>query len=170
LISQVRQIRACDIARFVAGTSLIAARKYGVHEGMRAVGLHGEWGIKLRRRYSFVGVRQRRSGASPKGFVKRFNMLQTKSKTSLWHASMLWKEHAMATRHPHDGAEPPALESYSSNLTDPEWALLADLFERVPGQRGTLLHYSRCEPVNACSYVLRTVCAWRLSPARFPPW
>jgi putative transposase len=59
---------------------------------------------------------------------------------------------------------------YSTNLTDAEWELVADLFERSPGQRGTPAHYSRRELVNACSYVLRTGCAWRLLPEAFPPW
>lgn len=59
---------------------------------------------------------------------------------------------------------------YSTDLTDAEWDLVADLFERAPGQRGTPAHYSRRELVNACSYVLRTGCAWRLLPTTFPPW
>lgn len=59
---------------------------------------------------------------------------------------------------------------YSTNLTNAEWDLVADLFERAPGQRGTPAHYSRRELVNACSYVLRTGCAWRLLPTTFPPW
>jgi putative transposase len=62
------------------------------------------------------------------------------------------------------------IPSYSTNLTDAEWDLVADLFERAPGQRGTPVHYSRRELVNACSYVLRTGCAWRLLPTTFPPW
>ena len=60
--------------------------------------------------------------------------------------------------------------AYSTNLTDAEWELVADLFERAPGQRGTPVRYSRRELVNACSYVLRTGCAWRLLPTTFPPW
>jgi transposase len=59
---------------------------------------------------------------------------------------------------------------YSTILTDAERDLVADLFERAPGQRGTPVHYSRRELVNACSYVLRTGCAWRLLPETFPPW
>lgn len=59
---------------------------------------------------------------------------------------------------------------YGTNLTDAEWELVAELFERAPGQRGTPVHYSRRELVNACSYVLRTGCAWRLLPTTFPPW
>ena len=59
---------------------------------------------------------------------------------------------------------------YSTNLTDAEWALVADLFERAPCQRGTLAHYSRRALVNTYSYALRTGCAWRLLPTTFPPW
>lgn len=59
---------------------------------------------------------------------------------------------------------------YSTNQTDAEWKLVADLFEGIPGQRGTPVHYNRRDLVNACSYVLRTGCAWRLLPeSRFPP-
>lgn len=62
------------------------------------------------------------------------------------------------------------ISPYSTNLTDAEWELVADLFERLPGQRGTPVHYRRRDLVNACSYVLRTDCAWRLLPETFPPW
>jgi putative transposase len=62
------------------------------------------------------------------------------------------------------------ISPYNTNLTDAEWELVADLFERVPGQRGTPVHYSRRDLVNACSYVLRTGCSWRLLPETFPPW
>ncbi len=34
-----------------------------------------------------------------------------------------------------------ALEIVPANLTDAEWDLVADLFERAPGQRGTPAHY-----------------------------
>ena len=62
------------------------------------------------------------------------------------------------------------ISPYSTNLPDAEWELVSDLFEREPGQRGTPVHYSRRDLVNACSYVLRTGCAWRLLPETFPPW
>ena len=63
-----------------------------------------------------------------------------------------------------------AISPCSTNLTDAEWELVADLFERTPGQRGTPVHYTRRDLVNACSYVLRTGCAWRLLAETFPPW
>ena len=61
------------------------------------------------------------------------------------------------------------ISPYSTNLTDAEWELVADLFERLPGQRGMPVHYSCRDLVNACWYVLRTGCAWRLLPETFPP-
>jgi putative transposase len=57
----------------------------------------------------------------------------------------------------------------STDLTDAEWALVADLFER-DGKRGAPPRYERRHVVNACCYVLRTGCPWRLLPKTFPPW
>jgi putative transposase len=57
----------------------------------------------------------------------------------------------------------------NTDLTDAEWALLADLFER-DGKRGAPPRFERRLMVNACCYVLRTGCAWRLLPKSFPPW
>ena len=49
----------------------------------------------------------------------------------------------------------------NTDLTDAEWALVGDLFER-DGQRGAPPRYERRRMVNACCYALRTGCAWRL--------
>ncbi len=57
----------------------------------------------------------------------------------------------------------------NTDLTDAEWVLVADLFEHH-GKRGVAPRYERCHMVNACCYVLRTGCAWRLLPKTFPPW
>ena len=57
----------------------------------------------------------------------------------------------------------------NTDLTDAEWALVADLFERN-GRRGAPPHYERRHMLNACCYALRTGCAWRLLPKTFPPW
>lgn len=59
---------------------------------------------------------------------------------------------------------------YSTDVTDAEWALVADLFERPAGQRGTPARYERRGLVNACCYLLRIGCAWRLLPSSFAPW
>ena len=56
----------------------------------------------------------------------------------------------------------------NTDLTDAEWALVADLFER--NGRGAPARYERRQMVNACCYALRTGCAWRLLPKTFPPW
>jgi putative transposase len=57
----------------------------------------------------------------------------------------------------------------NTDLTDAEWALVADLFERHGG-RGAPPTHPRRVLVNACVYVVRTGCAWRLLPKAFPPW
>ena len=57
----------------------------------------------------------------------------------------------------------------NTDLTDAEWALVADLFER-DGKRGAPPRFERRTVVNACCYALRTGCAWRLLPKSFPPW
>ncbi len=56
----------------------------------------------------------------------------------------------------------------NTDLTDAEWALVADLFERN-GQRGAPPRFERHHMMNACCYALRTGCAWRLLPKTFPP-
>ena len=57
----------------------------------------------------------------------------------------------------------------NTDLTDAEWTLVADLFERHGG-RGAPARHPRRLLVNACIYVVRTGCAWRLLPKSFPPW
>lgn len=57
----------------------------------------------------------------------------------------------------------------NTDLTDAEWALVADLFERNGGRGAPPVH-SRRLLVNACLYVVRTGCAWRLLPKSFPAW
>ena len=57
----------------------------------------------------------------------------------------------------------------NTDLTDAEWLLVADLFERE-GRRGAPARYERRRMINACCYALRTGCAWRLLPKTFPPW
>lgn len=61
------------------------------------------------------------------------------------------------------------LNGMNTDLTDAEWALVADLFER-DGKRGAPPRFERRQMVNACCYVVRTGCAWRLLPKSFPPW
>ena len=59
---------------------------------------------------------------------------------------------------------------YGCCLTDAEWALVTDLFEHRAGGRGMPPQLDRRTQVDACCYVLRTGCAWRLLPGSFPAW
>jgi transposase len=60
-------------------------------------------------------------------------------------------------------------QCYPSSLTDEEWRLVADIFER-DGDRGTPPRYPRRLLVDACCYVVRSGCSWRMLPRDFPPW
>ncbi|WP_440998241.1 IS5 family transposase [Arhodomonas sp. SL1] len=60
-------------------------------------------------------------------------------------------------------------QAYASSVTDAEWALIHDLFESE-GRRGTPPKYSRRLLLDACCYVVRTGCSWRMLPKEFPPW
>lgn len=64
---------------------------------------------------------------------------------------------------------PDAVDSYPNSLTDAEWALVRDVFERE-GERGVPAQVPRRVSVDACCYVVRTGCAWRLLPKDFPHW
>lgn len=57
---------------------------------------------------------------------------------------------------------------YPGSLTDAEWALIADLFEHTGP--GAPPRYPRRSLVDACCYVVRTGCSWRMLPKDFPPW
>jgi transposase/AraC-like DNA-binding protein len=61
------------------------------------------------------------------------------------------------------------ISGMNTDLTDAEWALVADLFERRGG-RGKPPTHERRVLLNACCYVVRTGCAWRLLPKTFPHW
>jgi transposase len=60
-------------------------------------------------------------------------------------------------------------QRYPSSLTDHEWKLVADIFENSGG-RGRPARYPRREILDACCYVLRSGCAWRMLPKEFPHW
>lgn len=66
----------------------------------------------------------------------------------------------------HRSPGPP--KGYPSSLTDGEWALVADLFaQHGPGKPAK---YPRRLILDACLYVLRSGCQWRMLPHEFPPW
>ncbi|MGB0714018.1 MAG: transposase [Gammaproteobacteria bacterium] len=60
-------------------------------------------------------------------------------------------------------------QTYPSCLTDAEWALVEDLFDNT-GHRGIPPRYERRTLVDACCYVVRTGCSWRMLPEGFPAW
>ena len=68
-------------------------------------------------------------------------------------------------RHRDDG-DP---QRYATSLTQAEWEMIADIFDDV-GERGRPAIHSRRAIVDACFYVVRTGCSWRLIPKTFPPW
>ncbi len=59
--------------------------------------------------------------------------------------------------------------SYSTDLTDAAWQILAPLLPaEKPGGRDRL--YRMYEIINGLRYLLRSGCAWRLLPHDFPHW
>ncbi len=60
-------------------------------------------------------------------------------------------------------------QTYPSCLTDREWNLVEDLFDQT-GARGTPPQYERRMMLDACCYVVRTGCSWRMLPREFPRW
>lgn len=59
--------------------------------------------------------------------------------------------------------------AYPSDLTDPQWEILAPLLEKKV-TRGRPRKYSLREIANAIRYIARTGCQWRYLPHDFPPW
>ena len=64
-------------------------------------------------------------------------------------------------------------EPYPSDLTDLQWSNIAHLFpgaNRPPGPPGRKRTYALRDVVDACFYLARGGCAWRMLPHDFPPW
>jgi putative transposase len=59
--------------------------------------------------------------------------------------------------------------AFAIDLTDQQWALIADLFE-PPRPRGAPPKVARRQMVNAIRYVARTGCQWRYLPERYGSW
>lgn len=64
--------------------------------------------------------------------------------------------------------DPGSATRYPGGLTDAEWELVQDLFPSPTG--GKPPKYPRRLVVDACCYVLRSGCPWRMLPKDFPPW
>ena len=59
-------------------------------------------------------------------------------------------------------------DRYPHGLTDAEWDLVKDLFE--PTGPGRPPKYPRRKVLDACCYVIRSGCPWRMLPKDLPPW
>jgi len=58
---------------------------------------------------------------------------------------------------------------YPCGLTDTEWEQIRHLFD-PPGRTGRPPKYPRRQMLDACVYVLRSGCSWRMLPKDLPPW
>jgi transposase len=58
---------------------------------------------------------------------------------------------------------------YPCGLTDSEWEQVKDIFD-PPGRAGRPERYPRRQMLDACIYVLRSGCSWRMLPKDFPSW
>lgn len=58
---------------------------------------------------------------------------------------------------------------YPCGLTDSEWEQVRHLFD-PSGRTGRPAKYPRRQILDACLYVLRSGCSWRMLPKDFPDW
>lgn len=65
--------------------------------------------------------------------------------------------------------DPGDLVRYPCGLTDSEWEQVKHLFD-PPGRPGKPETYPRRQMLDACIYVLRSGCSWRMLPKDFPKW
>lgn len=98
-------------------------------------------------------------------------IVRTMPKRHALGASVQPQAHAAVAKHyGYTAAHRREAGQYSTDLTDAERRVVSDLFERPEGSRGAPARYERRGLVDACCYVLRTGCAWRLLPSSFAPW
>ena len=76
---------------------------------------------------------------------------------------------AMTSRHYAESATPDSTKRYASDLTDPEFALVAPHVAQPDGS-GKKRTVDIREVLNAIFYRVRTGCQWRMLPKEFPPW
>jgi transposase len=58
---------------------------------------------------------------------------------------------------------------YPCGLTDSEWEHVQEIFD-PQGRPGRPPKHPRRQVLDACLYVLRSGCSWRMLPKDFPPW
>lgn len=70
------------------------------------------------------------------------------------------------------GAKPTTWQSCQQDLSDEEWALIADLVPTYSGggRMGRPAKHSKRDVVNAILYVAATGCQWRALPRDYPNW
>ena len=75
----------------------------------------------------------------------------------------------MTSRHYAASATPDATKRYATDLTEPEFELIAPLVAQKSGS-GKKRTVDIREVLNAIFYRTRTGCQWRMLPSDFPPW
>lgn len=65
--------------------------------------------------------------------------------------------------------DPGDVVRYPCGLTDLEWEQVKHLFA-PPGRTGRPEKYPRRQMLDACVYLLRSGCSWRMLPKDFPSW
>lgn len=61
------------------------------------------------------------------------------------------------------------LVRYPCGLTESEWEQVQHMFD-PPGRTGRPEKYPRRQMLDACIYILRSGCSWRMLPKDFPAW
>lgn len=79
------------------------------------------------------------------------------------------EEEAKTYRYAEHHRDPGDAARYPCGLTDSEWEHVRHLFD-PPGKPGRPPKYPRRQVLDACIYVLRSGCSWRMLPRDFPPW
>lgn len=104
----------------------------------------------------------------------RFQRLPRGAASGRSKAGRAVREVVTAPAHPHYGYTEAHRDAgdgvrYPCGLTDSEWEQVKHLFDPPvrPGRPGK---YPRRQMLDACVYVLRSGCSWRMLPKDFPSW
>jgi len=119
---------------------------------------------RLRERTGITITRPTLMTSLARAGLSRSRPVVRREATSTTAATTTKDPHRFNERHRTPG--PPG--GYPSSLTDREWTLVADLFE--PVGKGRPPTYPRRLMVDACCYVVRSGCSWRMLPTGFPKW
>lgn len=100
-----------------------------------------------------------------KGAKGRDEAAKSRADRGAGEADPLPKEYGYGEAH----RDPGDAKRYPCGLTDSEWEQVKHLFD-PPGRTGRPPKYPRRQMLDACIYVLRSGCSWRMLPKDFPPW